>query len=986
MPTFYNVNSRIDYLENYWNPLSMESRLVNTFVDPLGITPSLDTTIRSPNGTHPIKFTVTSTTFNCPRNLSTQFAPIITTTFRSFTVRISCLYKTSADWQTNNDAQLTLQNRDAGGSWSSYTTGGALPKITRNTEWTYVTGDITKNFGVTGSLGVYALTFVSPVSLSAVIGSSVWIADLTVTIDSDPTTTSSFDDLFVPADAFRSGGLWGWGENEDGSGIPLSLGNAISADSSTPVTTFSGGLNWRQVSCGFWNVAAIKTDGTLWMWGANRDFNSTESYLGINVIGAQRGRSTPVTTFAGGNTWKQVSCGDLQTAAIKTDGTLWVWGQVIESLVDPTVTKYYRTPVTTFVGGRDWKQIEVSYGHTVGIKIDGTLWGWGSNGAGQLSNSQTNVSFRITPVTTFAGGTNWADTATTNPEDLNTVSPGLAIKIDGTLWTWGSNTNGRLGIGSTSSQTWGYTNRYTPVTTFVGGTNWKQVSKSNSRSAAIKTDGTLWTWGDTSLGIQNTTLGYRDTPVTTFAGGTNWKQVSVGANLTAAIKTDGTLWTWGQTSLQGNLNVSGGNTPVTTFAGGTNWKQVSCGFNHAGAIKTDGTLWLWGNELNGKIGNNSGGSSTNISTPITTFAGGTNWKQVSCGWSHTAAIKTDGTLWVWGDNVDGELGNAREFQSVFTPITTFAGGTNWKQVVAMIEATVAIKTDGTLWTWGHNEDALLGNNVPPNTYLDQGSVKYFTQKTSTPITTFAGGTNWVQIGGDLTNSIVALKNVGLNQNELWVFGSGGGFGDNQSSYITAPINIFGGGSWKNVSCSEDGSTAAIKADGTLWFSGRNQLGTHGTGSFYHSFTPVTTFAGGTNWKQVSIIGTSSSGSQTAAIKTDGTLWVWGANVAFVGTLGIGVYPTSYDQSNFRSTPVTTFRGGNNWKQVSGRAGTMGAVKADGTLWMWGGRGFGGKLGNAESGGGGVSVPVTTFAGGTDWKQVSVGDDLTFAIRYTDSVL
>ena len=171
---------------------------------------------------------------------------------------------------------------------------------------------------------------------------------------------------------------------------------------------------------------------------------------------------------------------------------------------------------------------------------------------------------------------------------------------------------------------------------------------------SIKTEGTLWTWGNNTagqLGINVRGLfNIRCTPVTTFAGGTNWKQVSCGGNFvvnfSAAIKTDGTLWTWGS-QVDGQLGTNDSNikcTPVTTFAGGTNWKQVSCGGYHISSIKTDGTLWTWGKNTVGELGINVQTLGSNRLTPITTFAGGTNWKQVSCGYQITAVIKTSDDL------------------------------------------------------------------------------------------------------------------------------------------------------------------------------------------------------------------------------------------------------------------------------------------------------------------------------------------------------
>jgi alpha-tubulin suppressor-like RCC1 family protein len=374
----------------------------------------------------------------------------------------------------------------------------------------------------------------------------------------------SFDDVFVPADAFRQGNLFTWGYNFSGQ-----LGNNTTTNRPTPITTSAGGTNWKQVDGGDFHTAAIKTDGTLWVWGDN-----SNGQLGINLSGATTGRTTPVTTFAGGTNWKQVSVGKNSTLAIKTDGTLWVWGLNSNGILGINLTSgSICTPVTTFSGGTNWKQVDCSGGHTAAIKTDGTLWTWGQNSVtgvpfGQLGDN-TGIN-RSTPVTTFAGGTNWKQVTAGG---FHTA----AIKTDGTLWVWGRNNNSQLGDNTT-------TNRLTPVTTFSGGSDWKQVDCGNNHTAAIKTDGTLWVWGDNSNGqLGDNTTTNRLTPVTTFAGGTNWKQVDCGeSNSTVAIKNDGTLWTWGQNNngQLGNNTTTNRTTPVTTFAGGTNWKKVGAGNFH----------------------------------------------------------------------------------------------------------------------------------------------------------------------------------------------------------------------------------------------------------------------------------------------------------------------------------------------------------------------------------------------------------------------
>jgi alpha-tubulin suppressor-like RCC1 family protein len=358
----------------------------------------------------------------------------------------------------------------------------------------------------------------------------------------------------------------------------------------------------------------------------------------------------------------------------------------------------------------------------------GGLYLWGDNQYGQLGTN--DITDRSSPIQTVAGGTNWKQVFGGN---LHTV----AIKTDGTLWTWGYNSAGQLGTND-------ITHRSSPVQTVSGGTNWKQVSTGLTTNGAIKTDGTLWMWGENvSGGLGTNDLTNRSSPIQTVSGGTNWKQVSVGGLHTGAIKTDGTLWMWGANALYGQLGTNdrtNRSSPVQTVSGGTNWKQISCGDSCVGAIKTDGTLWMWGYAGSGELGTND---RTDRSSPVQTVSGGTNWKQVSCGTGSytTAAIKTDGTLWMWGSNDFGGLGT-NDTNNRSSPVQTVAGGTNWKQVGRSYSHTGAIKTDGTLWMWGYNNNGQLGTNDTTNR--------------SSPVQTVSGGTNWKQVDSGGRFATVAI--------------------------------------------------------------------------------------------------------------------------------------------------------------------------------------------------------------------------------------
>lgn len=346
------------------------------------------------------------------------------------------------------------------------------------------------------------------------------------------------------------------------------------------------------------------------------------------------------------------------------------------------------------------------------------LMGWGFNTNATLGDNST--AHKSSPIQTIAYGNNWKQSSCGNGHSSG-------IKSDGTLWCWGVNTSGRLGDNTA-------TNKSSPVQTVTFATNWKQVACSQSHTAAIKTDGTLWCWGANALGqLGDNTVTARSSPVQTVTFATNWKIVACGNTTMGSIKTDGTLWIWGSNASGqiGDNSISSRSSPVQTIALGTNWLQIAFGNAHTAAIKNDGTLWCWGLGTSGQLGDNA---AVTRSSPVQTVAFGTTWKQVSCGTNSTYAIKTDGTLWCWGDNATyGMLGdNTTTARS--SPVQTITYGTNWKQVSGLSSATAALKTDGTLWTWGYNAFGLLGDNTNTNR--------------SSPVQTVIYGNTWKSVGNN----------------------------------------------------------------------------------------------------------------------------------------------------------------------------------------------------------------------------------------------
>lgn len=360
-------------------------------------------------------------------------------------------------------------------------------------------------------------------------------------------------------------------------------------------------------------LASIGAAGGPWLyaWG-----NNSDGRLGDNTIIR---RSSPVQ-IGDLTTWSKVSCGNYHSISIKTDGTLWTWGYAQEGQLGHNNLIERSSPVQ--VGAlTTWAEVAGLFRSTVAIKTDGTLWSWGSNTYGVLGDGTTIP--KSSPVQ-IGNLTNWSKIS--GRGNFHCV----AIKTDGTLWAWGQNYFGNLGDNTTIK-------RSSPVQ--IGAlTTWSQAYCGGNFTVAIKTDGTLWSWGYGAQGQLGLNISYtnsnRSSPIQVGAL-TNWSKVSAGDQFTIAVKTDGTLWTWGR-NIFGQLgtgDVIYRSSPVQVGAL-TTWSQVAAGDLFAVAIKTDKTLWTWGSNTYGRLGDNT---NVNKSSPIQ--IGSNSWAKIACGGSHTIAIE-----------------------------------------------------------------------------------------------------------------------------------------------------------------------------------------------------------------------------------------------------------------------------------------------------------------------------------------------------------
>jgi alpha-tubulin suppressor-like RCC1 family protein len=353
--------------------------------------------------------------------------------------------------------------------------------------------------------------------------------------------------------------------------------------------------------------------------------------------------------------------------------------------------------------GDSWRQVSAGDSFTCAVREGNTLWCWGDNDDGELGIDSTTAQDLPMRVGLRAG---WGEVAAGQ-------NFACAVRSGHTLWCWGSNRNGQLGAGT-------FRNHLGPVQV-GGGTVWAEVSAGQHHACAIRVNGTLWCWGSDhfgQLGIGDGN-GPQRSPVQ-VGGDSTWLQVSAGGGQTCAIRSDGTLWCWGA-NFTGQTGLGPDTAPrfsPVRVGSLDDWARVSAGEFHTCATRTDGTLWCWGYNHLGELG---AGSTTLESVPVEVGTAA-NWGGIAAGAEHTCALNGqagggdtagapagggDPALLCWGNNSSGQLGLGTLGGIAGTPAQVGARR-YWFQVSAGADHTCAIHGDRSLWCWGSNEDGQLG--------------------------------------------------------------------------------------------------------------------------------------------------------------------------------------------------------------------------------------------------------------------------------------
>lgn len=665
--------------------------------------------------------------------------------------------------------------------------------------------------------------------------------------------------------ALRSDGtVWAWGLNTSGE-----LGDGTTTDRNAPVQV-QGISDVVKVAAGALHSIAVTRDGSIWTWG-----NNSYGQLGN---GTKESRSLPSKLKF--NDWvTDVAAGAYHNLLVTKDGGyVYGWGDNSDGelgsdyTVDDVVTSPIQTSWVTHV-----EKVAAGYNFSIALDHDNNVYTWGKNDQGQLGDGSQDSS-NDPSSNSMLGLKNYDEEII---DIAAGYSHAMARGRDGTVYIWGSGTSGETGLGTEgvaytapsvlfavkgavavgagyhtsyavmgddSVYAWGSnmysqlgdgtkTNRNIPVKVVGlsasaeqpvpqggGGAVTNSAVRTNPLSAgengtAFIQSGRLFAWGDSLLGQTGTgAVSVVRTPKE-VAGIDGPSAVAEGTAHSLAVAKDGTVWSWGS-NMFGQLGgpADGSRTSPALIDGIGQAVDVAAGSYHSAVLLRDGTVWTFGSNLYGQLGDESvtGTSRTEpgkvtILSQVTAIASGAN---------HLLALEADGTVWAWGDNSSGQLGDGT--LGMRGSPSQVPGLTDVVAIAAGRNDSLALKKDGTVWSWGSNLYGELGDGT---TIRRTSPVQVHM-----PATTYA--VKAITAGG--YHSLALLQDGTVLS---WGANSFGQLGDGSGSSRSLPKPIAGLTGVKAIAAGGTHS-AALKSDGTLWTWGGNAMGQLGTDGFTNRSLPV----------------------------------------------------------------------------------------------------------------------------------------------------
>ncbi|HEY1085289.1 MAG TPA: hypothetical protein VGE34_01010 [Candidatus Saccharimonadales bacterium] len=639
-----------------------------------------------------------------------------------------------------------------------------------------------------------------------------------------------------------------WGLNSSGQ-----LGSNSTTNSNTPVkvvTSFFGGLSFRQISTGVSNTCIIASDNQAYCWGSNAygqlGIGSTTQYYG------------PVTAAGGalaGQTVREITVGATYACAVASDNKAYCWGAGSSGQLGNNSTATSLSPVAVSQGlmpaGATVQQISASISsssHTCAIASDNKAYCWGyaaTYGLGNGSSFQRN-----TPGSVSQGAMPAA--VTVKQISATSYGYGCAIASDNKAYCWGYNSYGQLGDGTTTQQT-------TPVAVTgvssagVGSATANSVAVGSSHACAIASDNKAYCWGSNSYGqLGDSTNTTRNSPVSIVQGamptGAIVRQVSTNAAHTCAIASDNQAYCQGYNGYGqlGDGTTTQRNTPVAVAQGaipaGATFRQISVGLGntatqtHTCAIASDNKAYCWGYNGYSQLGD---GVTTTRTSPVAVLQGAmpasATFRQISAGGIHSCGIASDNKAYCWGYNFNGQVGDGTSTTRT-TPVAVAQGampaGATFRQISTGGSYSCGIASDNKAYCWGFNSSGQLGDGT--------------TTTRTTPVAVAQGampaGATFRQIS---TGSTYACAIASDNKVYCWGSGASGKLGDGAALNRTSPVAVTQGGMpsgviIRDVSAGNSSATCAIASDNKVYCWGLNSSGQLGDGTTTSTTAPSET--------------------------------------------------------------------------------------------------------------------------------------------------
>lgn len=627
-----------------------------------------------------------------------------------------------------------------------------------------------------------------------------------------------------------------------GSNSSGQLGDGTTTTRTTPTPIIGDIADFTALSVGSTHACAIRADGSLYCWGANN-----RGQIGDNTT---NNAVTPTLVSAG--PWLAVAAGTEFTCGVRMDHTLACWGlNTSRQLGDGTTTQRL-VPTSESTMAMNWAAVGAGNAFACATKMDGTRHCWGTNSVGQGADGTTTG---IVNPKACDMETDWGTTI-----DLGETS-GCAQKKTGALFCWGDGSSGQTGLPGDESPKLAAAQVGQEI-------DWIAISSGFRFTCGIRQSGELLCWGANAraaAGMGYVSDRFDPTPVT---ADNDWVSVDVQLDHGCGIRAGGNLYCWGR-NVFGHLGDGTSQTRVNPaqIGAGKAWIRVAVGRTHTCALGSDAggptTPYCWGFDANQELGNGSTVTNQLTPTPVTpTIGNDSPWVEIAAGFNHTCAVRQDKTLWCWGRNASGQLGDATTTTRPDPKQVILPDPLGWVDVKASGDFTCGLRDGGVLYCWGSNTQGQLGQ-------MDVMSPVSSPKLVPGAFSTIAASAN--HACGVRTDGTLAC----------WGRNASGELGlGNTASPVLGPTQVGVATNWQRPFLGQGTTMCATQTDGTLYCWGTGSFGQLGLGNTT-SFTSPQKVPSLETWKSTSI-----GVEHTCGISVGGKLHCWGAS--YYAQLGSGV--------------------------------------------------------------------------------------------------